>query len=155
MTRTQLLAPSYSNERNPGRALKEALDRGCLLISMEVAEELAEVLCREKFDCYVRRKIREEFLVAIIQEATLVKVSATIQECRDSKDNKFLELAISGGASCIITGDEDLLVLNPFRGISIVTPKQFLESLDQACGLGVHIPSEEEWETPTQRRRKK
>ncbi|MDP6501994.1 MAG: putative toxin-antitoxin system toxin component, PIN family, partial [Planctomycetota bacterium] len=45
------------------------------------------------------------------------------------KDDKFLELAVSGAASHIVTGDQDLLVLNPFRGISIVTPRQFLESL--------------------------
>ena len=41
-------------------------------------------------------------------------------------DNKFLELAFSGNADCIITGDQDLLVLNPFREIPIITPRKFL-----------------------------
>jgi predicted nucleic acid-binding protein len=61
-------------------------------------------------------------------------VTESIQECRDKKDDKFLELAVSGNASHIITGDEDLLVLNPFRGISILTPRQFLQSLDKVQG---------------------
>ncbi len=45
----------------------------------------------------------------------------------DPKDNKFLELALAGNATCIITGDKDLLVLNPFRNIQIISPKEFLE----------------------------
>jgi predicted nucleic acid-binding protein len=42
--------------------------------------------------------------------------------------NKFLELALSGDADCIVSGDRDLLVLNPFRGIPIIAPRDFLES---------------------------
>ena len=42
------------------------------------------------------------------------------------KDNKFLELALSGKGSHIITGDSDLLVLHPFRGVAIVSPQSFL-----------------------------
>ncbi len=49
-----------------------------------------------------------------------------INECRDPKDNKYLELVVSGKAECIVTGDEDLLVLNPFRGIEILTVQKFL-----------------------------
>ena len=114
-------------ESNSGLALKRALESGILLLSMDVAEEYANVLRREKFDHYVRRRIREEFLRTLIKEATFVEITETIQACRDSKDDKFLELAVSGGASCLITGDEDLLILNPFREISILSPRQFLE----------------------------
>lgn len=45
---------------------------------------------------------------------------------RDPKDNKFLELAVDGKASCLIAGDADLLVLNPFCGIPVLTPTEFL-----------------------------
>jgi len=114
---------------SPGLALTEAFARGNVIISMDVAEEMADVLRREKFDRYVGRKIREEFLKALIRDCVHVEVSETIQACRDSKDDKFIELAVSGGASHIVTGDDDLLALHPFRGISIVTPRQFLESL--------------------------
>ena len=114
-------------ESNSGLALKRALESGILLLSMDVAEEYANVLRRDKFDHYVRRRIREEFLRTLIKEATFVEITETIQACRDSKDDKFLELAVSGGAPCLITGDEDLLILNPFREISILSPRQFLE----------------------------
>jgi predicted nucleic acid-binding protein len=49
-----------------------------------------------------------------------------ITACRDPKDNKFLELAVSGQATHLISGDPDLLVLSPFRGIPIVTPQAFV-----------------------------
>lgn len=94
---------------------------------MEVVEELADVLRREKFDRYATRKIRDEFLRALIQESVFVDITEKIQVCRDPKDNKFLELAVSGGASYLITGDDDLLILHPFRKISILSPRQFLE----------------------------
>jgi len=46
--------------------------------------------------------------------------------CRDPKDNMFLECAVSIGASTIISGDDDLLVLNPFESIEILRPADFL-----------------------------
>jgi putative PIN family toxin of toxin-antitoxin system len=111
----------------PGRALQLALERGVILLSESAAAELAEVLRREKFERYVIRQKREELLKAFIQEATLVEVAERIDACRDPRDNKYLELAVSGGADCIVSGDEDLLVLNPFRGIAILRPAEFLK----------------------------
>jgi uncharacterized protein len=46
--------------------------------------------------------------------------------CRDSKDDKFVELAVAGHATYIVTGDSDLLALDPFRGIQILSPSLFL-----------------------------
>ena len=66
------------------------------------------------------------FLVALLKEAEMVEITETITDCRDAKDNKFLELAVSGKADCIVSGDADLLVLNPFREIPILTPREFL-----------------------------
>jgi uncharacterized protein len=51
-----------------------------------------------------------------------------IAACRDATDDKFLELAVSGVADLILSGDGDLLVLNPFRGIPIVTPATFVQA---------------------------
>jgi predicted nucleic acid-binding protein len=51
-----------------------------------------------------------------------------IEACRDSDDDKFLELAVEGEADLIISGDSDLLVLHPFEGIAILSPAGFLES---------------------------
>jgi len=108
------------------------LAHGELLLSTDVTDELAEVLRRDKFDRYVKRKTREALLRGLIQEAVFVNVTETIQACRDAKDDKFLELAASGQASYLISGDEDLLALNPFRGIAIITPRQCVESLAES-----------------------
>jgi putative PIN family toxin of toxin-antitoxin system len=63
-----------------------------------------------------------------VKESTLVEITEKIKECRDPKDDKFLELAVSGKADFIISGDGDLRVLNPFRKIKIVSPREFLEA---------------------------
>jgi predicted nucleic acid-binding protein len=48
--------------------------------------------------------------------------------CRDPDDDKFLELAVNGHADAIISGDHDLLVLDTFRGIPIITPAAFVHT---------------------------
>jgi len=65
-------------------------------------------------------------------------VTEVLLECRDPKDNKFLELAVSGGATHLISGDNDLLVLHPFRGIQIMTPQMFLSQLEQDEAI-IHV----------------
>jgi putative PIN family toxin of toxin-antitoxin system len=63
----------------------------------------------------------------LLQQTTLIEITESVIACRDPKDDKFLEVAVCGDASLIITGDKDLLDLHPYRGISIVTPRQFLD----------------------------
>jgi len=109
------------------QALDKALEEGELLVSRATVEELNDVLRREAFDRYVTEEERIQFLTALVREAILIDVTETVTECRDPKDNKFLELAVAGRASCIVSGDDDLLVLHPFRGIPILTPRAFLE----------------------------
>ncbi|MGI8586881.1 MAG: putative toxin-antitoxin system toxin component, PIN family [Chloroflexia bacterium] len=102
-----------------------AIARGELLFSEVTRDELEEVIRRERFDKYQTRDAREQFIKDLSEVAILIEVTETITECRDPKDNKFLELAISGKADCIISGDRDLRVLHPFRGIPILTPQEF------------------------------
>ena len=103
-----------------------AVARGRLLVSDNTIAELIEVLRRPKFDKYLSESRRLEFLSALVREAEVIDVVDAITDCRDPKDNKFLELAVSGKASHIVTGDSDLLVLHPFRDIAIVSPQSFL-----------------------------
>jgi len=124
---TNVIVSAFLFERSePGRAFAEALDRGQILLSAQVAIELTEVLRREKFDRYVSRKKREDLLKALIQEAVFVEITERIEVCRDPKDDKYLELAVSGGADCIVSGDGDLLVLSPFREVLVLRPADFL-----------------------------
>lgn len=124
-TNTIISAFLFENGK-PGRALDLAEARGRLLLSTETAQELSEVLERKKFDNYVRRETRRELLLALLREAELVDVQEQIRECRDPDDDKFIELAVEAGAECIVSGDQDLLVLGSIRGIPILTANEFL-----------------------------
>jgi len=112
----------------PRKAFDRALEKGKILISLNVVAELNEVLAREKFNKYVSEQERVEFLIALLQEAIFIEVVEVVTECRDPHDDKFLELAVNGNAEYIISGDRDLLSLHPFREIAIVTPRDFLET---------------------------
>jgi putative PIN family toxin of toxin-antitoxin system len=109
------------------RAFDKAIADGELLVSTDTIDELNEVLGRPDFEQYVTEDERMEFLAVLLREAKLVEVEVHVGECRDPRDNKFLELAVSGKAACIVTGDQDLLVLHPFRRNQIVTPRAFLD----------------------------
>jgi hypothetical protein len=84
-------------------------------------------LIRPKFDNYISNESRLNAITAFTKTAQLINISINITICRDQKDNKFLELAVAAEAACIITGDKDLLVLNPFENIPIVTAADFLK----------------------------
>jgi putative PIN family toxin of toxin-antitoxin system len=114
-----------------GQALRRALSRGRVLLSSSTLEELAEVLQREKFARYVTAAEREEFLVAFVERVLFMEPTEDVRACRDAKDDKFLELAVSGRATYIISGDADLLVLHPFRTIAIMTAAEFLQATEE------------------------
>jgi uncharacterized protein len=97
-----------------------------VLMSDEVFTEISEVLLRPKFDRYSNRTKREAFLDELLAIVEFEKIN----ECRDMKDDKYLELAVNGKADLILTGDDDLLVLHPFRQIPIVRVQTFLESME-------------------------
>ena len=110
----------------PGKAVHKATDTGQLLVSEATLAELADVLARPKFAPYVSIQDRQQFIRLLGRVCKMVPITHMIRACRDVKDDKFLELAVNGGAGVIITGDKDLLALNPFRKIAIVTPAQYL-----------------------------
>ena len=88
--------------------------------------ELADVLGRPKFDRYASVDDRLQFLRLIGRVVEIVPIIQKVQACRDPKDDKFLELAVNGQAECILTGDHDLLALDPFCGIRIQSPVDYL-----------------------------
>jgi uncharacterized protein len=68
----------------------------------------------------------------VIRRGEPVQSNQTVTACRDPKDNAFLEVAVAGRADVIVTGDEDLEVLDPFEGIPIVSPAKFLRLLSES-----------------------
>ena len=77
-----------------------------------------------------RSQISEQaWLKELMAAAELVPIAERIAACRDPTDDKFLELAVNGHADLIVSGDGDLLALNPFRDIPIVTPAAFVQEV--------------------------
>jgi uncharacterized protein len=112
----------------PRQAFDRAAAVGTVLLSVATLAALAAVLSWPKFDRYLHPAERDRFLAALVRDAELVEVREAIRECRDPRDDIFLEAAVAGQADRIVTGDEDLLVLHPFRGIAILRPADYLAS---------------------------
>lgn len=114
-------------DSKPRHAVDLTLQRGKILLSFAILAELYEVLSRKRFRRYCHEEDIRSFLAALTREARWVDVDVQIRACRDPQDDKFLELAVSGLATHIVTGDADLLALNLFQGIPILSPQSFLE----------------------------
>ncbi len=117
----------------PGSANRKVLDKaiglGVIAVSNKTIDELIEVLFREKFDKYFLNNNERWIIINKLEiHAKLFTPDISITDCRDPNNNKFLELAISANASCIITCDKDLLVLHPFRGIPILNAVDFINN---------------------------
>ena len=110
----------------PFQVVNIAFKQGIILYSDATFIELQKVLARRKFDKYITVEERNIFLFKLANESKSVVIQEEIKACRDAKDDKFLELAVNGNADSIVTGDTDLLVLNPFREIEIITPEVFV-----------------------------
>ncbi|MEE4295588.1 MAG: putative toxin-antitoxin system toxin component, PIN family [Wenzhouxiangella sp.] len=102
-----------------------------LLFSRLTFLELASRLGGPKFDRYRTRQQMDRYLEWLADLAEWVKPSIRIEACRDPDDNRFLEVLVAGEGDVLITGDADLLVLNPFEGRPIVSPGEFLEGVNQ------------------------
>jgi putative PIN family toxin of toxin-antitoxin system len=119
---SRLLVPASVS----GRAVTRAVASGQLMVSEATMEELATVLGRPKFDPYLSIANRQEFIRLLGRIAEMIPVVRVVRACRDPRDDKFLEVAVNGRADLIITGDRDLLELDPFMGIGILTPAAYL-----------------------------
>ena len=110
------------------RALRDG--RFITIYSTAMVVEIVDVLGRPKFQ--VKYHIQPDDITVLINllrlRGDLVVPEREITACRDPKDNKFLETALAGAADTIVTGDDDLLVLDPFEEIDILRPTEFLAS---------------------------
>jgi putative PIN family toxin of toxin-antitoxin system len=111
----------------PGRAVRKAVEVGQLLVSVATTEELAAVLGRAKFDPYLSIADRQEFIRLLGRIAEMLPIVRVVRACRDPRDDKFLEVAVNGRADLVVTGDRDLLELDPFMGITILSPAAYLD----------------------------
>ena len=99
-----LLPGSTSN-----KAWSKAKLTGTIICSETVFIELVDTLFRPKFDRYIPKQFRSEFIGEFARRCEFIEVIDTVEICRDPSDNKYLELALSGKADCLVTGDKDFL----------------------------------------------
>ena len=97
-----------------------------MIFSDPTFEELSSRIRKSKFDPYVGIVRRLELLADLESVAEWTGISGTLQACRDRDDDKFLETALAGQAGYIVSGDADLLALNPFEVVHIVNAGEFL-----------------------------
>ena len=108
-----------------------ALEKCTLLRSEQTFMELIHTLEKPKLQRYFKsEKIKTDFVSHFLEISTFITVHSRFDLCRDRKNNMLLELAVDGQALFIISGDKDLQILNPFRGISILSPSDFLAWAD-------------------------
>jgi len=109
-------------------AFDKAMEEGEIITSEAINREFTGVFLRKKFDRYLpfpKRLALAEFLETqlLLWPSELIK---PLHASRDPKDNMLLELAAAADASCIITGDKDLLTLDPFGKIRILSAADFI-----------------------------
>ena len=109
----------------PERALLHAEATNLFALSAEVEAEITEVLGRPRFVRAVTAARRARILDVLRGGAVWFTPAERVTDCRDAKDNKYLELALAAGAGTLVTGDADLLVLHPWRGIRIMRPAEY------------------------------
>lgn len=111
--------------------LSEAIisERITILFSEELFAELIEVLQRPKFKKYFPAAAIEELIVLLYDKVEWVEIACHFEDCRDKKDNFLLDLSVSGHADYLVTGDDDLLILNPFHSVKIVSYRAFQDAL--------------------------
>jgi putative PIN family toxin of toxin-antitoxin system len=110
-----LISGLFSTTSTPARALERAVTNGQLVATTATLRELMAKLLSPKFDRYVSRERRDALLVRLAPLIEIVEVVQSIHASRHPSDDKFLEAAVNGRADLIVTGDGDLLELNPFR----------------------------------------
>ena len=108
--------------------------KAMLYISGEILTEIEEVIKRPKFNEVMKKAnlTPDQIMQNIISLSHLVIApKITVKVCRDEKDNKFLECADSANADYLVSGDDDLLSLKEYKGISIVRTSRILQLLKQ------------------------
>ncbi len=110
----------------------EVVRRGVLgefqpVMSAAILDEITDKL-RNKFR-FPEEGI-QELIDVLLTYCHMVDPTSKFDVVRDKKDNKIIECAFDGKADCVVTGDPDLLELKEFKGILIVTAKDFLGRID-------------------------
>jgi putative PIN family toxin of toxin-antitoxin system len=120
-----LVSACLKADSSPRYVIRWIERRGIFLKSHATETEFRLTLGSPKLAKLIRDLAFVEHLTALMRAAELAPVVGDPRACRDRDDDKFLELAVLGHADVMVSGDADLLALDPFRGIPIVNPASF------------------------------
>jgi putative PIN family toxin of toxin-antitoxin system len=95
-------------------------------LSREVWDELEGVLHRPRLARFVDPDARDQMLALLRSTAAWFEPALRVRDYRDDKDDRYLELALAAEAHSIVSSDDDLLVLHPWRGVQIVRPAHYV-----------------------------
>ena len=116
----------------PGQIITRFLDRSfSIVLSPAIIEETVRAFAYPKVRKYIRASVDPElWFEDVILLAELVAGDFELEGVSaDADDDKYFGAAVEGGATLIVTGDPDLLNVQEFRGIRIVTPRVFVDLL--------------------------
>ncbi|HEY0522283.1 MAG TPA: putative toxin-antitoxin system toxin component, PIN family [Stellaceae bacterium] len=116
----------------PYHALALARVHDVICMSDAVEQEIRRVIARPKFQSIIMTVRRDHILDLLLVSALRVEPREPVHDCRDDKDNQYLELALAADAEIIVSGDRDLLDLDPWRGVRIMTAAEYIASFDPA-----------------------
>lgn len=111
----------------PRDALYRACDHDKPAMSQVVWDELVDVLHRPRLPRFIAPDQRASVLQLLRSVSVWFAPGQRVRECRDAKDDKYLELALAAEASIIVSSDDDLVVMHPWRGIQIMRPAAYLQ----------------------------
>lgn len=98
-----------------------------IITSAALTSEIFEVLNRTKFQNKINSFVIANFQELYNQATLSVELKTSVFDCHDPKDNHLLSLAIDGDLDYLLTGDADLLVLDPYGKTRILKVVTYLE----------------------------
>lgn len=121
-----LVSATFRRDGVPARAVRHALREDRIAVSDPILDELLDVLHRPGLARFLDPDLRAELLGQLLALGARYAPSVPVADCRDAKDDKYLELALASGADRIVSSDADLLVLHPWRGVRVLRPADYL-----------------------------
>lgn len=125
-----LVSASIGRGSAPDRAVRHAFAADRVAVSEATMAELLDVLARPRLARFIDPELRDEVLSLLDTYGVFFTPTERVTDCRDAKDDKYLELALAAGAEVIVSGDDDLLVLHPWRGVRVLRPADYLAEVE-------------------------
>lgn len=100
-----------------------------ILLSRRLLQEVYDTFQKPKLQTLLSQKQLNDLQSLFQHRGNIIEVSSEVEVCRDHNDNFLLELAKDGEADYLVTGDQDLLVLEKFQKTEIITWRNWFNLL--------------------------